>query len=342
MNIHYNQIIDDLNRHQYIWLVTGGAGFIGSNLIEFLQHNGQIVRALDNYSTGRPSTIDELTDFAKTRNCFQNFVFIENDIRDLKVCRGIVEDVDYVLHQAAIGSVPRSIEEPVNTHESNINGFLNILLASKDANIKRFVYASSSSIYGDCPDSPKKEQNSGRLLSPYAVTKTANELYASVFNEVYGFKSIGLRYFNVFGNRQDPKGPYAAVIPKWVSLILNRKNIYINGDGSTTRDFCYIENAVQANILAAMTTKEEALDQVYNVALNQEISLNELFQIIKLHINNYMPEVEVMDPIYRKFRTGDIKHSRADISKAERLLGYAPTKTALQGLRELIKMECKK
>ena len=250
--------------------------------------------------------------------------------------------VDYVLHQAAIGSVPRSIDDPVNTHESNMNGFLNILLASKDAKVKRFVYASSSSIYGDSSDSPKKEHHSGRLLSPYAVTKATNELYASVFSEVFCFKSIGLRYFNVFGNRQDPKGPYAAVIPKWISSMLNQEDLYINGDGSTSRDFCYITNVIQANILAALTTKEEALDQVYNIALNQETTLNELFQIIKLNINKYMPELKVMDPIYRDFRKGDIKHSRADISKAESLLGYKTMKTTSQGLEELIKMECKK
>lgn len=336
----FELIKKQLEAKKFKWLVTGAAGFIGSHLTKFLLDNNQKVIALDNFSTGLRSNIDFLEKHCSELNNDSKFTFHNADIRDYDLCFKLTNNIDYVLHQAAIGSVPRSIEDPLNTHDANINGFINILLASMHNQVKNFIYASSSSIYGDSEVLPKQEEHTGQPLSPYAVTKSVNETYALVFSKVYGFNSIGLRYFNVFGQRQDPEGQYAAVIPKWIDAILNDKEVFINGDGSTTRDFCYIDNAIQANILAAMTENKEALSQIYNIAANYQISLNELYKIIQKSISKLKPELINNEPIYRDFRPGDIMHSRADIGKAEKLLGYKATKSVKQGLEELIELEC--
>ena len=282
----YEKLQNFLLTNQSTWLVTGCAGFIGSNLLEKLLVLNQKVVGLDNFDTGYQQNIDQaLSDAAiatgkSVEKLKDNFSFITGDIRELSDCEMACKGVNYVLHQAALGSVPRSIEDPINTNRANIDGFLNMLVASKAANVKRFVYAASSSTYGDHPDLPKVEDKIGNPLSPYAVTKVVNELYAGVFAQVYDFKTVGLRYFNIFGKRQDPNGAYAAVIPKWVSAILSNEDVFINGDGETSRDFCYIDNAVQMNLLAATTDNDEATDQVYNVALNDRTSLNTLYQKI--------------------------------------------------------------
>ena len=265
-----------------------------------------------------------------------NFKFINGDIRELDNCERACSGVDYVLHQAALGSVPRSIEDPINTNKANIDGFLNMLVAAKGAKVKRFVYAASSSTYGDHPDLPKVEDKIGNPLSPYAVTKVVNELYASVFAKTYGFKTIGLRYFNIFGKRQDPNGAYAAVIPKWVAAILNKEDVYINGDGETSRDFCYIDNTVQMNLLAATTDSDEATDQVYNVALNDRTSLNKLYQMIEERLIQRTQGLERKSPIYRDFRAGDVRHSQANIDKAQTLLNYQPQYMISKGIDEAI------
>ena len=340
MSDKFELIKKQLEAKKFKWLVTGAAGFIGSHLTKFLLDNNQKVIALDNFSTGLRSNIDFLEKHCSELNNDSKFTFHNADIRDYDLCFKLTNDIDYVLHQAAIGSVPRSIEDPLNTHDANINGFINILLASMHNQVKNFIYASSSSIYGDSEVLPKQEEHTGQPLSPYAVTKSVNETYALVFSKVYGLNSIGLRYFNVFGQRQDPEGQYAAVIPKWIDAILNDKEVFINGDGSTTRDFCYIDNAIQANILAAMTENKEALNQIYNIAANYQISLNELYKIIQKSISKLKPELINNEPIYRDFRPGDIMHSRADIGKAEKLLGYKATKSVKQGLEELIELEC--
>lgn len=318
----YKMLQQQLNSHQFTWLVTGVAGFIGSNLLETLLRLNQKVVGLDNFETGYQRNIDAAITDSGNPVASDLFTFIEGDIRDLKTCQKACELVDYVLHQAALGSVPRSIEDPITTNQANIDGFLNMLVAARDANVKRFVYAASSSTYGDQPNLPKVEDKIGNPLSPYAVTKLVNELYARVFARTYGFNTIGLRYFNIFGKRQDPDGAYAAVIPKWVAAILNGENVYINGDGETSRDFCYIENAVQANILAALSG-DEASNQVYNVAVGERTSLNSLFYLLK----DSLSQLEVnydSNPQYRDFRPGDVRHSLADISKARLSLGYAP------------------
>ena len=276
----YTKLLKDLDQESHHWLITGVSGFIGSNLLESLLLSNQIVTGIDNFSTGRRSNLEQVKNKVSTRK-WNNFTFIEGDICNLDDCKAATDNVDFVLHQAALGSVPRSIKDPINTNSSNINGFLNILVASKEANVKSFTYAASSSTYGDHPDLPKKEDNIGSPLSPYAVTKYVNELYADVFFKNYGFNSIGLRYFNVFGKMQDPEGPYAAVIPKWIEAMINNKNININGDGKTSRDFCYVENVVQANLLAATMRSKNGLNQIYNVALGDRNDLNSLFNIIK-------------------------------------------------------------
>ena len=283
MSDKFELIKKQLEAKKFKWLVTGAAGFIGSHLTKFLLNNNQEVIALDNFSTGLRSNIDFLEKHFSELNNDSKFTFHNADVRDYELCFKLTNDIDYVLHQAAIGSVPRSIVDPLNTHDANINGFLNILWASMNNQVINFVYASSSSIYGDSEVLPKQEEHIGQLLSPYAVTKSVNEAYARVFSKVYGFNSIGLRYFNVFGQRQDPEGQYAAVIPKWIDAILNDKEVFINGDGSTTRDFCYIDNVIQANILAAMTENKEALSQIYNIAANYQMSLNELFRKVFLN-----------------------------------------------------------
>ena len=335
----YEELKEYLSKNKKTWLITGAAGFIGSNLLEKLLVLNQKVVGLDNFETGHKHNIDQALKDANnisSRDQSGNFKFINGDIRNLKVCEQACDGVDYVLHQAAIGSVPRSIVDPIATNEANINGFLNILIASKDKKVSRFVYAASSSSYGDNTDLPKVEHMIGNPLSPYAVTKFVNELYANVFAKNYNLKTIGLRYFNVFGKRQDPNGAYAAVIPKWVASILNNKEVYINGDGETSRDFCYIENAVQANILAAMTANQEAINQVYNVALNQRTSLNELYKLIEDKIIERLEGLEQKKPIYRDFRAGDVRHSQASIDKAIEFLNYRPQYKVSDGLNEAI------
>ena len=329
----YQEVLAELNNTPKTWLITGVAGFIGSNLLETLLKNKQKVIGLDNFVTGHQYNLEKVQQLVSSQQ-WDNFTFLNGDIRDLKTCKEACANVNYILHQAALGSVPRSIEDPITTNESNISGFLNMLVAAKDAGVDRFVYAASSSTYGDHPDLPKVEDKTGNPLSPYAVTKLVNELYAEVFARTYDFKSIGLRYFNIFGRRQDPNGAYAAVIPKWVANIINNETVYINGDGETSRDFCYIDNAVQANILAATTDNPDATNQVYNVALNQQTTLNELFDLIYTKLNKRVDGLLVSKPVYRDFRAGDVRHSLADISKAKNLLGYEPTHVIDAGLEE--------
>jgi len=312
-----------------VWLVTGVAGFIGSNLLESLLKLDQRVVGLDNFATGHRHNLTQVQDSVSSEQ-WQRFSFVEGDIRDYATCEGVVSGVDYVLHQAALGSVPRSIADPVMTNSANITGFLNMLQTAKEGNVKSFTYAASSSTYGDHPALPKVEENIGNPLSPYAVTKYVNELYAGVYARTYGFKTIGLRYFNVFGQRQDPSGAYAAVIPKWTASMINGEELFINGDGETSRDFCFIENTVQMNILAA-TAPDEAKDQVYNVAVGDRTTLNELYSAIKsaLQENGI---VVAKEPEYRDFRAGDVRHSQADLTKAKTQLGYQPEYRIMAGL----------
>jgi len=328
----YDQILSHLKTNRYTWAVTGVAGFIGSNLLETLLKHNQTVIGLDNFATGHQYNLDKVQEQVESEQ-WEQFTFIKGDICNLDDCIRTCEKVDYVLHQAALGSVPRSIEDPITTNQSNTDGFLNMLVAARDAEVKRFVYAASSSTYGDHPDLPKQEDKIGNPLSPYAVTKLVNELYAKVFARTYNFKTIGLRYFNIFGYRQDPNGAYAAVIPKWVSAMLHGETVYINGDGETSRDFCFIDNTVQANILAALTDNHEATDQVYNVALNDQTSLNQLFYMLKEELQARKPDLQISDPVYRDFRAGDVRHSKADISKARKLLGYEPKYKIGEGLK---------
>ena len=314
------------------WLVTGCAGFIGSHLVETLLRLDQFVVGLDNFSTGYQRNLDEVKSLVSVTQ-WQKFQFMEADIRDPRACEQACDRIDYVLHHAALGSVPRSMADPVTTNASNIDGFLNMLVAARDAKVKRFVYAASSSTYGDSPDLPKVEDSIGRPLSPYAVTKLVNELYAEVFGRCYGFSSIGLRYFNVFGARQDPDGAYAAVIPRWTRAMLLGEPISINGDGETSRDFCFVDNAVQANLLAATTESQDAINQVYNVALDDRTSLNRLFELLRDVLAEVAPDISGLKPGYCEFRPGDVRHSRADIGKARRLLDYAPTHRLEEGIR---------
>jgi UDP-N-acetylglucosamine 4-epimerase len=323
--------LEKLKKESCHWLVTGCAGFIGSNLVETLLQLDQRVTGLDNFSTGYQHNLDQIKSALPVEQ-WKNFSFIKGDIRDIDTCRKACSGVDYILHQAALGSVPRSIADPLLTNENNISGFLNMLVAAKDANIKRFVYAASSSTYGDHPGLPKKEEIIGNPLSPYAVTKYVNELYAQVFASTYGFKTIGLRYFNVFGKRQDPNGAYAAVIPLWFSSLLRGDDVFINGDGETTRDFCFIENCVQANLKACLVDDADATGQVYNVAYGERTSLKELFYLIRSLVAKKIPEIENLEPVYRDFRPGDVRHSLADISKAKQLLGYEPDYSVRKGL----------
>ena len=315
------------------WLVTGVAGFIGSNLSEALLMLGQRVVGLDNFATGHEKNLAQVQAAVGPAR-WENFSFKRGDIRDLVTCHTVCKGVDYVLHQAALGSVPRSIEDPISTHAANNTGFLNMLVAARDAKVKRFVYAASSSTYGDHPGLPKVEDVIGKPLSPYAVTKLVNELYADVSVRCYGTESIGLRYFNIFGRRQDPKGAYAAVIPKWVASMIHGEPVYINGDGDTSRDFCYIDNVIQANLLAATSAHPEAANQVYNVAVGDRTTLNELFEAIRSLLASRFPHLADVKPVYRDFRSGDVRHSLADISKARTRLGYAPTHRIAEGLAE--------
>lgn len=328
----YTKLQTELRQHPATWLVTGVAGFIGSNLLEALLKLGQKVVGLDNFSTGHRHNLDEV-EVQVSAGQWKNFRFIHGDIRNLEDCRAAAAGVDYVLHQAALGSVPRSIENPILSHDNNLTGFLNMLVAARDAGVARMVYASSSSIYGDHPDLPKVEEKIGSPLSPYALTKYANELYADVFSRSYGFKAIGLRYFNIFGPRQDPVGAYAAVIPKWIASLIRGEPVYINGDGETSRDFCFIENAVQANLLAATAGHPDAAGQAYNVAVGERASLNQLFSTIRAELSSRFPHLAAVEPVYRDFRAGDVRHSLADIGKARRLLGYEPSHRIGEGLK---------
>ena len=341
MNTPYQTLQTQLQATPKTWLITGVAGFIGSNLLEALLKLNQRVVGLDNFATGHQRNLDEVETLVSPRQ-WANFQFIEGDIRNLEDCRRALvfhplpmgegrgegyppnsTPVDYVLHQAALGSVPRSIEDPVTTNSANITGFLNMLVAARDAKVQSFTYAASSSTYGDHPGLPKVEDVIGKPLSPYAVTKYVNELYADVFARAYGFETIGLRYFNVFGPRQDPNGAYAAVIPKWTAAMIQGQDVFINGDGETSRDFCFIENTVQANLLAATATAPEARNQVYNIAVSGRATLNALFAELQSALAGNGVRYE-QAAVYREFRAGDVRHSQADISKAQRLLGYAP------------------
>jgi len=334
----FQELEQHLLRHRYHWLVTGAAGFIGSNLAEALLRLGQRVTGLDNFATGHRHNLDLVRE-SVGEQAWSRFDFLEADIRNPADCARACTDgatgsgVDFVLHQAALGSVSRSIDDPVATNENNVTGFLNMLVAARDAKVRRFVYAASSSTYGDHPDLPKVEERIGHPLSPYAVTKYVNELYADVFGRTYGTQSIGLRYFNVFGPRQDPNGAYAAVIPQWVAALIRNDALRINGDGETSRDFCYIDNVVQANILSALAGSD-AVNQVYNIAVSESTSLNDLYRMMRSLLQERFPHLDTHRPQYVDFRRGDVRHSLADIGKAERLLGYQPTHRVGEGLQK--------
>ncbi|WP_396590095.1 SDR family oxidoreductase [Allomuricauda sp. R78024] len=315
---------------KYLVLVTGGAGFIGSNLCEWLLSNGNRVRCLDNFATGKKENIEPFL----SNN---NFSLIEGDIRNLEDCQNACKDADYVLHQAALGSVPRSINDPITSNEVNVSGFLNMLTAARDAKVKRFVYAASSSTYGDSKGLPKVEDIIGKPLSPYAITKYVNELYADIFSKTYGIETIGLRYFNVFGRRQDPNGAYAAVIPKFVMQLMNHESPTINGDGSYSRDFTYIDNVVQMNILAMISNKKEAVNTVYNVAFGERTNLNDLVGLLKENLSVFDSEITKVNVIHGTNRQGDVPHSLASVEKAKNLLGYNPKYSIEEGLKEAVK-----
>ena len=327
---NYQEAKVQLKSSPKVWLITGVAGFIGSNLLEHLLKLDQTIIGLDNFATGHQHNLDEVQ-LLVTEAQWQKFNFIEGDIREYETCISAVKGVDYVLHQAALGSVPRSIADPISSNGANISGFLNVLQAAKEEGVKSFTYAASSSTYGDHPALPKVEENIGNPISPYAVTKYVNELYAGVYARSYGFKTIGLRYFNVFGKRQDPNGAYAAVIPKWTAAMIQDKNVFINGDGETSRDFCFIENTVQMNILAA-TAPDQAKDQVYNVAVGARTTLNDLYSLIKASLVSGGVQVTA-NPVYRDLRAGDVRHSQADISKATKTLGYQPKYNLRDGIK---------
>lgn len=343
----YQQLLQTLPASPKTWLVTGVAGFIGSNLLEALLKLNQRVVGLDNFATGYQHNLDEVQSLV-TKAQWGNFQFIQGDIRQLENCQQACAGVDYVLHQAALGSVPRSLADPITTNSANITGFLNMLVAARDAQVKSFTYAASSSTYGDHPASPKVEDKIGKPLSPYAVTKYVNELYADVFSKCYGFNTIGLRYFNVFGPRQNPNGAYAAVIPKWVSSLLKGETVFINGDGDTSRDFSYIQNAIQANLLAATVKdrhseersdaaiQDSALNHVFNIAVGERTTLNQLFVLIR---DNLVQQgvSSFLQPEYLDFRAGDVHHSLADISKAQQLLRYAPSHRIADGIKTTIR-----
>ena len=338
-----------LKGKQKKWLITGVAGFIGSNLLEALLKLNQKVVGLDNFSTGYRHNLNEVQSLVNSEQ-WSNFNFIEGDICDLSSCSKVCKGIDFVLHQAALGSVPRSIKDPIMTNQNNVDGFLNMLVAARDAKVKRFVYAASSSTYGDHQDLPKIENKIGKPLSPYAVTKLVNELYADIFSTSYGLQSIGLRYFNIFGRRQDPNGAYAAVIPSWIASMVKSESVYINGDGETSRDFCYIDNVIQANILAATVDesldnqgvfdKETPVNQVYNIALGEQTSLNQLYYSLRDNLVNQFPHLKDAQPIYRGFRDGDVRHSLASIKKASNLLSYRPTHRIDEGLKEAMTWYC--
>ena len=335
----YDRLQTELQKSTRTWLVTGVAGFIGSNLLETLLKANQCVVGLDNLSTGHATNLDVVRKLV-SGDQWRRFQFVNGDIRDPEACSVACRGVDYVLHQAALGSVPRSIENPISCHESNVTGFLNMLIAGREARVRRFVYASSSAVYGDSPDLPKVEGKIGKPLSPYAASKLMNEVYAHVFAAAYKFDSIGLRYFNVFGPRQDPSGAYAAVIPRWIAALLKNEPVYINGDGETSRDFCFIENVVQANLLSATAETPGAVNQAYNIALGERTTLNQLFQMLQSSLRKRDPALPEQTPVYRDFRAADVRHSLADISKATGLLGYAPTRRISEGIELALEWYC--
>jgi UDP-N-acetylglucosamine 4-epimerase len=332
----YSDLLANLPNDPKTWLITGVAGFIGSNLLERLLSLDQKVIGLDNFATGSHHNLQQIK-VEVTPEQWSRFSFIEGDIRVQNDCHAACSGVDYVLHQAALGSVPRSLENPIATNGANIDGFLNMLVAARDAKITRFVYAASSSTYGDHPGLPKVEDVIGKPLSPYAVTKLVNEQYAEVFARVYDFKTIGLRYFNIFGAHQSPESAYAAVVPKWTAAMIRSEPVFINGDGESSRDFCYIVNAVQANLLAATALHPDAANQVYNVAVGDRTTLNDLFETIRVVLEPRFPHLRGFKPTYRDFRAGDVRHSLADITKARTLLGYEPSHRILEGLIETMK-----
>ena len=322
------------------WLITGVGGFIGSNLLEALLKLDQSVVGLDNFATGKRGNLEQVQALV-TPAQWQRFRFVEGTICDSATCGQAVAGVDFVLHQAAVGSVPRSLVEPLASHAANVTGFLTMLDAARNARVKRFVYASSSAVYGDHPGLPKVEDQIGQMLSPYAGTKLINEVYAQTYAKAYGCESIGLRYFNVFGPRQDPEGAYAAVIPKWIAALLRREPVRINGDGETSRDFCFVANVVQANLLAANNVNAAAVNQAYNIAVGERTTLNELFQLLQSGVRRRDPALPEQTPVYQAFRAGDVRHSLADISKAQRRLGYAPTQTVRAGLDLALEWYCR-
>jgi UDP-N-acetylglucosamine/UDP-N-acetyl-alpha-D-glucosaminouronate 4-epimerase len=329
----YQKLTERVLIQPKIWCVTGSAGFIGSNLVEALLRLNQRVVGLDNFCTGSRSNLEQVRTLVGLEK-WKNFLHIEGDIKVLETCQQATQGVDYILHQAALGSVPRSIANPLDSHANNVTGFLNMLTAARQNEVKRFVYASSSSVYGDNPELPKREDKIGCCLSPYAVTKRANELYADVFSRCYALECVGLRYFNVFGPRQDPNGPYAAVIPKWIAAMIQNQHVLINGDGETSRDFCHVSNVIQANLLAATVEKPEAINEIYNVAVCARTTLNELYDLLRKKLLPWFPHLRDSRPVYQDFRLGDVRHSEADISKAARFLGYNPSHTLEQGLSE--------
>jgi UDP-N-acetylglucosamine 4-epimerase len=332
----YDRVRRDLIDSPRTWLVTGAAGFIGSNLLEELLTLGQTVVGLDDLSTGYQANLDDV--MASTAGSLGKFKFIRGDIRDLATCKKAMKGVDYVLHEAALGSVPRSIDDPITSTSVNVEGFLNVLVAARDAGVKRVVYASSCAVYGDSVSVPISEDEVGNagLLSPYAATKLTNEVYASVFQRTYGLSLVGLRYFNIFGPRQDPNGAYAAVIPKWIATLLSGESCEILGDGETSRDFCHVANVAQANILAATSSRSIGHSPVFNVASGRETTLNELFRMIRLGLVGFQPSIASSQPVYGPFRDGDIRRSAADISKIQQQLDYEPTHTTAQGLGQAL------
>jgi UDP-N-acetylglucosamine/UDP-N-acetyl-alpha-D-glucosaminouronate 4-epimerase len=328
-------ILQQLEQESRTWLVTGAAGFIGSNLVESLLKLDQTVIGLDNFSTGYEKNLHDVQEVVGPER-WENFSFVEADVANFDACTRACSGVDYVLHQAALGSVPRSISDPLATNQSNVTGFLNMLCAAKQARVRRFVFASSSSVYGDHPALPKVEGVLGDCLSPYSVSKRVNEIYAVAFSKCYGMECIGLRYFNVFGPRQDPEGAYAAVIPKWIAAMMENRPIHINGDGETSRDFCCVGNAVQANLLAALAQNSKATNRVYNIAVGERTTLNQLFEMLRIRLLPDFPHLKDVAPIYDPFRAGDVRHSQADIKKARALLGYEPTHDVAAGLDEAL------
>jgi UDP-N-acetylglucosamine 4-epimerase len=331
----YEETQQRIERKPRRWLVTGAAGFIGSHLVEHLLNHGQSVTGLDNFSTGKRENLEHVRQ-AVGAEAWKKMRFIQGDIRSLDSCREACDGAELVLHQAALGSVPRSIDDPLSSNDNNINGFLNMLVAARDASVARMVYASSSAIYGDHPALPKVEHVIGKPLSPYGLTKGVNEQYAGTFAECYGFRTIGLRYFNVFGPRQNPDGEYSAVISAWIGALLRGQTAYVNGDGKNGRDFCYVENVVQANLLAATVEDPAATNQAYNIALGEQTTLNELFEMIRLLLVPRLPHIAKVRATHREPRRGDVRFSQADISKARKLLGYRPTHRVLEGLEKTI------